>query len=39
MIAGEVLAVSFAPGDGPGDWPAYADPDLGLHFWLTQATN
>jgi isoleucyl-tRNA synthetase len=39
MIAGEVLAVSFAPGDAPADWPAYADPDLGLRFWLTQATS
>jgi len=38
MIAGEVLAVSFGPGEGPGDdsgaWHAHSDTDLGLSFWL-----
>jgi isoleucyl-tRNA synthetase len=45
-IASEVLAVSFgaAPEPGPGEeaggvsvsgpWHEYADPDLGLRFWL-----
>jgi hypothetical protein len=45
MIAGEVLAVSFGPGAGPGGdgagvagpWHAYADTDLGLRFWLAVA--
>ena len=49
MIAGEVLAVSFGPGDGAGDagagggpgvagpWHAHADTDLGLRFWLAVA--
>ena len=38
LIAGEVLAVSFGPGEGPGDgtaaWHEHSDADLGLHFWL-----
>jgi isoleucyl-tRNA synthetase len=38
LIAGEVLAVSFGPGegsgDGPGPWYGHADDDLGLRFWL-----
>jgi isoleucyl-tRNA synthetase len=45
MIAGEVLAVSFGPGAGPGGdgagvagpWHAHADTDLGLRFWLALA--
>jgi isoleucyl-tRNA synthetase len=45
MIAGEVLAVSFGPGAGPGGdgagvagpWHAHADTDLGLRFWLARA--
>jgi isoleucyl-tRNA synthetase len=45
MIAGEVLAVSFGPGAGPGGdgagvagpWHAHADTDLGLRFWLAVA--
>jgi isoleucyl-tRNA synthetase len=41
LIAGEVLAVSFGPGDGPGDdsgvWYEHADTDLALRFWLTVA--
>jgi len=40
MIAGEVLAVSFGPGDGPGaagGWHDHRDDDLGLRFWLTVA--
>jgi isoleucyl-tRNA synthetase len=40
-IAGEVLAVSFGPGEGPGDdsgaWHEHADADLGLRFWLAVA--
>jgi isoleucyl-tRNA synthetase len=39
MIAGEVLAVSFGPGEGPGHdsgaWHAHSDTDLGLSFWLS----
>jgi isoleucyl-tRNA synthetase len=38
MIAGEVLAVSFGPGEGTGDdsgaWHSHTDADLGLRFWL-----
>jgi isoleucyl-tRNA synthetase len=38
LIAGEVLAVSFGPGDGPGDdagtWYEHSDAGLGLRFWL-----
>jgi isoleucyl-tRNA synthetase len=38
LIAGEVLAVSFGPGEGPGDaagpWHEHADDDLGLRFRL-----
>jgi len=38
LIAGEVLAVSFGPGEGPaddaGDWHEHSDADLGLRFWL-----
>jgi isoleucyl-tRNA synthetase len=38
LIAGEVLAVSFGPGEGPGDaagpWFEHADDDLGLRFQL-----
>jgi hypothetical protein len=40
LIAGEVLAVSFGPGEGPDDsgaWYEHADADLGLRFWLTVA--
>jgi isoleucyl-tRNA synthetase len=41
MIAGEVLAVSFGPGEGPGDgtvaWHEHGDADLGLRFWLAVA--
>jgi len=41
MIAGEVLAVSFGPGEGPGDatgaWHEHSDADLGLRFWLAVA--
>jgi isoleucyl-tRNA synthetase len=41
MIAGEVLAVSFGPGEGPGPadgaWYAHTDDDLGLRFWLAVA--
>jgi isoleucyl-tRNA synthetase len=40
MIAGEVLAVSFGPGDGPdgaGGWHDHSDDDLGLRFWLSVA--
>jgi isoleucyl-tRNA synthetase len=48
-VAGEVLAVSFGPGDGPADdgqgsgqgvagsWHEHADADLGLRFWLAVA--
>jgi isoleucyl-tRNA synthetase len=38
LIAGEVLAVEFAPGypSGPG-WTEHSDPDLGLKFWLRRA--
>ena len=38
LIAGEVLAVSFGPGEGPGDasgpWFEHTDDDLGLRFQL-----
>jgi isoleucyl-tRNA synthetase len=38
LIAGEVLAVSFGPGEGAGDaagpWYEHADDDLGLRFQL-----
>jgi isoleucyl-tRNA synthetase len=38
LIAGEVLAVSFGPGEEPGDaagpWYEHADADLGLRFRL-----
>jgi isoleucyl-tRNA synthetase len=38
LIAGEVLAVTFGPGEGPGDgpgpWHEHADDDLGLRFQL-----
>ena len=38
LIAGEVLAVSFGPGEGPADdtgaWHEHSDADLGLRFWL-----
>jgi isoleucyl-tRNA synthetase len=38
LIAAEVLAVSFGPGDGPGDaagpWYEHADDALGLRFQL-----
>jgi isoleucyl-tRNA synthetase len=48
MIAGEVLAVSFGPGDGlrdgpedgqgtTGPWHEHADHDLGLRIWLAVA--
>jgi isoleucyl-tRNA synthetase len=41
LIAGEVLAVSFGPGDGPGDgagtWYEHNDAGLGLRFWLAVA--
>jgi len=40
LIAGEVLAVSFGPGEGPDDsgaWYEHADADLGLRFWLALA--
>jgi isoleucyl-tRNA synthetase len=41
LIAGEVLAVSFGPGEGPGDgtaaWHEHSDADLGLRFWLAVA--
>jgi len=41
LIAGEVLAVSFGPGEGPGDgtgaWHEHGDADLGLRFWLAVA--
>jgi isoleucyl-tRNA synthetase len=41
MIAGEVLAVLFGPGEGPGDgtgaWHEHSDADLGLRFWLAVA--
>jgi len=43
LIAGEVLAVAFGPGEGPGDaagtgpWHEHADADLGLRFWLAVA--
>jgi isoleucyl-tRNA synthetase len=40
MIAGEVLAVAFGPGEGPADaggWHEHRDDDLGLRFWLTVA--
>jgi isoleucyl-tRNA synthetase len=44
LIADEVLAVSFGPGEiGPGEgrpdtagtWHEHSDPDLNLRFWLT----
>ena len=41
LIAGEVLAVSFRPGGGPGSaggrWHAFTDDGLGLRFWLAVA--
>jgi isoleucyl-tRNA synthetase len=42
MIAGEVLAVSFGPGEEPstseaGAWYEHSDKDLGLRFWLAIA--
>ena len=41
LIAGEVLAVSFGPGDGPGDdagtWYEHNDAGLALRFWLAVA--
>jgi isoleucyl-tRNA synthetase len=42
LIAGEVLAVAFGPGEGPGGdaggtWHEYADADLDLRFWLAVA--
>jgi isoleucyl-tRNA synthetase len=39
VVAGEVLAVSFAAGDGApddGTWHEYADDGLGLRFWLAR---
>jgi isoleucyl-tRNA synthetase len=39
LIAGEVLAVSFRPGEEPdaAGWYEHSDKDLGLRFWLTVA--
>jgi isoleucyl-tRNA synthetase len=41
LIAGEVLAVSFGPGNGPGDdagtWYEHNDAGLELRFWLAVA--
>jgi isoleucyl-tRNA synthetase len=41
LIASEVLAVSFGPGDGPGDdagtWYEHEDDGLALRFWLAVA--
>jgi isoleucyl-tRNA synthetase len=41
LIAGEVLAVSFGPGEAPddaaGSWHEHADDDLALRFWLAVA--
>ncbi|HLH81661.1 MAG TPA: hypothetical protein VKV38_00180, partial [Trebonia sp.] len=44
MIAGEVLAVSFGPGEGAADtgvaagpWHEHSDAGLGLRFWLAVA--
>jgi isoleucyl-tRNA synthetase len=41
LIAAEVLAVAFGPGEGPGDsagrWHEQADADLDLRFWLAVA--
>ncbi|HLH83937.1 MAG TPA: isoleucine--tRNA ligase [Trebonia sp.] len=44
MIAGEVLAVSFGPGEGAaetgvaaGPWHEHSDAGLGLRFWLAVA--
>jgi isoleucyl-tRNA synthetase len=44
LIAGEVLAVSFGPGEGSGPadgvagpWHEHADADLALRFWLAVA--
>jgi isoleucyl-tRNA synthetase len=46
LIAAEVLAVSFGPGEGPaadrdadvaGPWHEHADADLGARFWLAVA--
>jgi isoleucyl-tRNA synthetase len=44
LIAGEVLAVEFAPGSAPDGgagggvgWYEHTDADLGLRFWLTVA--
>ena len=41
LIAGEVLAVAFGPGEGPGGaegtWHEHADDDLALRFWLAVA--
>jgi isoleucyl-tRNA synthetase len=41
LIAGEVLAVAFGPGEGPGEadaagrvWHEHTDADLDLRFWL-----
>jgi isoleucyl-tRNA synthetase len=43
LIAGEVLAVAFGPGEGPGDaagsWHEHADDDLALRFWLAAVAN
>jgi isoleucyl-tRNA synthetase len=45
MIAGEVLAVSFGPGQatdgdaGAGGWHEHSDAGLGLRFWLAVAPN
>ncbi len=41
MIAGEVLAISFGPGEGPGtdgaSWHEHSDDEIGLRFWLAVA--
>jgi len=47
LIAGDVLAVDYGPGDGPGDGtagpgaaeaaPEHAEDELGLRFWLGRA--
>ena len=37
LIAGEVLAVEYGPGDAMAGAREHADADLGLRFWLSRA--
>jgi len=37
LIAGEVLAVEYGPGEPVAGMREHADPELGLRFWLSRA--